>query len=392
MMENEKLLFQKNTKSIKKMKISVNNNREAIFRFRKQKIGGKEIAELIMCINCLENKYKSIKIPVIFDLGDVCFADKLTMIIFENICHYVLTNLRVISLRFNIREWDIWNEGIWSSPLLLLRERDKLHRDKFLKKYKWEIYRNHYRRIVLIDERNNPWLLSKIASDIHTFLSVFCVSDVCREKIQLVISELIGNVDEHTETECLLDIDVTEPYTKKGEQGDFCGINIVVLNYSDRLFGDGLKDKLSNKERIDLNKNPRYETVIDALDNHKNYFDEEYTEEDFYNIASFQHKISGREKNSSTGGTGLTKLIQSLEEMSDAHRCYMLSGNRVIRFHRDFLEYNSELWIGFNKENDFKDVAPDKHSIDHCPVFFPGTAYNLNFAMRKEIENERNKD
>lgn len=386
-MKNETLLFEKNTESLKKFKVAV-KNRKAIIQFRKNKIGGKEIAEFIKVINFFQRKYANIKIPIVVELGNVCFVDKLSMIIFENICHYISKNLRDIGLVFGLKDWDIWNEGIWSSPLLLLTKHDKAHKSKFLEKYKRDLFRNHYRKIVLIDEKNNPWLLSKIASDVYTFLGAFDVEENCKEKIQLVISELMGNVDEHTETECLLDIDVTEPYNKKDDKGDFYGINIVVLNYSKRLFGDALRDKLAEKEKIDFIEYPRYRTVIDALEKHKQKFGTEYTVEDFYNIASFQHKISGRVKNISTGGTGLTTLIQSLEQMSDAHRCYMLSGNRVVRFKHDFLEFDSELWLGFNKENDFENSIPDKVVIESCPVFFPGTAYNLNFAMRKGVKNE----
>ena len=56
------------------------------------------------------------------------------------------------------------------------------------------------------------------------------------------------------------------------------------------------------------------------------------TKEDFYNICSFQHKISGRKDVKSTGGTGLTKLIQTLEKMSDAHKCYVVAGKKVVNF------------------------------------------------------------
>lgn len=71
------------------------------------------------------------------------------------------------------------------------------------------------------------------------------------------------------------------------------------------------------------------------------------------------------------GGTGLTTLIQSLEEMSDAHQCYVLSGNRIIKFLHDFLEYDSNDWIGFNETNTFEKDIPNGRVIDRCPIFFP---------------------
>ncbi len=385
-MQNEELLFQKNTECFRNLKIRVKNSR-AVISFRKETIGGKEIFELIKVINYFESRYSKVKMPLIFELGTLRFADKLSMVIFENICHYVLQNHRNVQLSFR-EGWDIWTEGICSSPLLLLCKDDSAHIQKFKEKYKWEIFRNHYRRVVFIDEKNNPWMLSKIASEIYSFLSPFDVDEDCRIQIQLVVSELMGNVDEHTQTECLVDIDVTEPYIKINGEGEYYGINIVVLNYSEALLGDALKNKLANKEMLNLEQNPRYQTVLEALRNHSPQFDEKYQEEDFYNIASFQHQISGRGKTSSTGGTGLTKLIRSLERMSDAHQCYVLTGNRVMYFKHQFLEYDSEHWIGFNKSNDFKQDVPDRSVLDGCRIFFPGTAYNLNFAMKKGNKHE----
>ena len=63
------------------------------------------------------------------------------------------------------------------------------------------------------------------------------------------------------------------------------------------------------------------------------------------------------------------------------HMCYVLSGKRGMIFKKEYLEYNDERWIGFNKENDFLTQIPDVDIFDECDIFFPGTAYNLNFVM-----------
>ena len=91
----------------------------------------------------------------------------------------------------------------------------------------------------------------------------------------------------------------------------------------------------------------RYKKVQEAYEYHKKYFNDDYMKEDFFNIAAYQHKISGREKIVETGGTGLTKLISSLEKKADSHQCYVLSGNRGIFFKQDYLEYNDDRLIGF---------------------------------------------
>ena len=80
----------------------------------------------------------------------------------------------------------------------------------------------------------------------------------------------------------------------------------------------------------------------------------------------------------------MTKLIRSLENQSDAYRCYVISGKRCINFYRDFLEYTSDGWIGFNKKNNYLEERPETGVVDHCFINMPGTAYNLNFIMKGE--------
>lgn len=380
-MKNEKLLFLNNKETIKGYKPDIKNSCIQV-NFKKKVIGGREIMELIRIINTIEERYASTKIPIVLKLGELKFADKLTIVIFETICHYILTvRKRKIGLSYTIIKWEIWTEGIFSSPLLLLGGSEE---KKFIEKYNSEIYKRHYRRVVLVDEKKDPVLLSKIVTEINSFLKIVDVAEKYRDNIALVISELVGNACEHTKTECLIDIDVTTPYGKENEEGDFYGINIVVLNFSPQLLGNAIEMKINERDIDYFEKNPRYEMVLKAKQNHEILFNEWYQLEDFYNICSFQHKISGRKDVKSTGGTGLTKLIQTLEKMSDAHKCYVVAGKKVVNFLHDFLEYDSDKWIGFNKENSFENNIPDRMVIDECGIYFPGTAYNLNFAMKKE--------
>ena len=115
----------------------------------------------------------------------------------------------------------------------------------------------------------------------------------------------------------------------------YCGVNIVVLNFSDILLGNGVAKKIQytiSLKQADKVVNQRYLDVLSAREYHSNYWDENYDESDFNVIASFQHKISCRLDRFSTGGTGLTQLIRGLEDESDAYECYMLSGSRKVNF------------------------------------------------------------
>lgn len=380
-MLNIALLFEKN-QEIAKTKLRVDKGR-IIIPFSRSVIDGKGIMQLMKLINWVENAYSTVKIPVIIDLGKVAFADKLTMVIFECLCYYVVSECRrLVFLKYNIDCNDIWTEGIYSSPLLILGQHDKGHVDKFVKKFSFDLYGNHFRKIIKVSD--DELMLSKLMTDIDIFLKSIGVGEDYRDKIAEVIVELVGNAHEHTRTESLLDIDVTNSYTnnKTGEQ--VYGINLVVVNFSSQLFGSALKDKLHSEDPIKLWDSPRYNTLINAYRSHERQFNNQYTEEDFYNIASFQHKISGREGALLHGGTGLTKLINSLESMSDAHKCYMLTGTRIVNFISEHLVHDKENWISFNGNNDFKKSIPDANVINRCPIFFPGTAYNLNFVMKKE--------
>lgn len=100
-------------------------------------------------------------------------------------------------------------------------------------------------------------------------------------------------------------------------------------------------------------------------------------------MAVFQHRISGRQNEEMSGGTGLTLLIKSLESKSDSNFCYVLSGKRILGFKQKYLEYKND-WIGFNESNDFLNDIPDLKNITDCDIKFPGTAYNLHFIMEKK--------
>ena len=91
---------------------------------------------------------------------------------------------------------------------------------------------------------------------------------------------------------------------------------------------------------------------------------------------------------SHTGGTGLTHLISALESKSDAYNCYMISGTRILRFQQDLLKQDSSGWVGFNSNHDFINHPPRYDTFSKSPIFLPGVAYNLNFVLKKEQNNE----
>ena len=80
----------------------------------------------------------------------------------------------------------------------------------------------------------------------------------------------------------------------------------------------------------------------------------------------------------------MTSLLRSLEEDSDTHLCYMLIGRRILFFEKEHMLYDNDEYVGFNKSKNFFSDIPDKSVFDTINTFFPGVAYNLNYAVKKE--------
>lgn len=339
--------------------------------------GVRAIKDIINFVNSLHKQYNFIPLPISFELGEIRFCDKLTYVLFEIICSILISEYKHnVYVKFNNSD-TILTKGIESSPLLLLTTGEKEHIKKFEKKFEKEYYKNHYRRLLSLEDMEGD-CLCKIMDEIAYFLNFFQIKEEFISEISEVIIELIGNVKEHAKTDCLVDIDVAPGYKKLNDDRSFYGLNIVVVNFSKEFFYSPLRRRLFDTE---LELNERHQKVFQAYCKHLSFFDGNYVEEDFFNIASFQHKISGNIDKSVTGGTGLTKLICSLEKSSDLHHCYMVSGNRQLLFLHEYMEYNEDKWIGFNEEKDFLNKKPNLRNCHKNEIIIPGTAYNLNFVM-----------
>lgn len=356
------------------------HNKSFSYTFNRPTFGMAEITNFLSLLDWIDvgNPFR---LPLKINLGKISFDDKLSYILLECLCYYALQyKHQPISILLNA-EADIVTDGILDSPLNLLKSSHPDNKRVFLAKFKQDIGKRHYRRIIDVSETiKNPFFVSSLVSDVANFLKPYDVAEKYRNELAEVIGELIDNSIEHANADCLFDLDISREFTKTTTGESFLGVNVTVMNLSDRLLGEPIKKKLQNSTIL----NPRDHCVRNALHNHKALWNSNYSEEDFYNIASFQDRISGRNEITVTGGTGLTKLISSLEKTSDTYRCFVVSGQRKLSFLHKFLEYNQDGWIGFNQEKNFLDAPPDASTIDWSPIYIQGTAYNLCFAMKKE--------
>lgn len=387
-MRNIDKIFEANPRSSSKIELIKG---QAVFECYDRILSGLTIEKIINFVNTIHKKYKKINISIVFSFGYIKLADKLSYILFECICYELINNYHHRVYIYWTPQNDILTDGVFSCPLKLLNDKRPGNQALFIKKFEMEIYQHHFRRVIDGEEKENTNYLGKLLQELDYFLKYFDITEEYRDQIAEVIAELVGNACEHGASDCLLDIDITNDHLKSikniPQEGIFYGINIVIVNFSKTLLGDGIKNKIETHNL----STERYVQLGKAYNYHKQFFSNEYTYDDFCNIAALQDKISGRPHHNLAGGTGLTKLIHSLQEKSDMDSCYVLSGNRCVIFDRNLLNYDNQDWLGFNTNQDFLNSLPDEKAITDCYVFLPGTAYNLNFVMKREDnQNDEN--
>lgn len=399
MIDNELLIKYNSNFNMKKKKIKFKTTNKGLkffeYRYTKSEFG---IVDLIDLLNFLSYVSKKIlrNYPIIIDFRKTIFSDKLTFVILECILYYYINDMKCSNIMLTLNQKaEIHTQGLNLSPLNALCDTTKSTEqryDLFNKKYNIDLSKKHFRKIILkeSDSFEHP-VTSLLMQDIESYLKIQEVSKEYTDTIPSVISELVDNVIEHSDSDCLIDIDITPSTFKKMDSitneysnENFYALNVVIVNLSDKLLGENLTHKIKGYKSTDEIPQ-RYKAVKNACNNLQNIFDDNYNEDDFFVIASFQDKISGRIDSNTTGGKGLTELLKSLQENgnTDSYNCYMYSGNSVLWFKKDYLNYNSDGWIGFNDQNNFFDCKPDSEVFTKIPFYFPGTAYNLNFVVKK---------
>ena len=375
---NSRFIIEYNDCGIKLKKAPI-KNRNIEYVDSSEQLDFLSIRRLLLFISGLRKKIGNVKLPFVISYYCVKAIDKLTIQLLESVIYSLIVDYgyRVIIDIKLIKQ--IHTDGFAFSPLKHLQKR-KHDVSEFVKSFESSAAVNYYRKVVPVEWSTNGNLGSIIFSDIICTLKNCDLDEEYAESLTEVITELVNNANEHSNSDCLIDMDISDDYKKLDDpEGVFIGVNISVVSFSRCLIPDLLKKKILDSIELD----GRYHKVLDAYNNHGSFFDDEYYESDFFKIASFQDRISGRPSTSSSGGTGLTKLIKSLEEHSDGSSCYVVSGKRALYFLPKFLDMNPDGWVGFNESNDFINTPPNKDLFQTSPIFIPGVAYNLNFIYKK---------
>ena len=363
-------------------KPTLTKNKRYVYSSRSEQFDLTEIRNIIGFLKAIKKRHKLSLLPIDINLGNRIFTDKLSYVLLECLCYYLIKEEKCnINLHYTCQH-TIFSEGIKTSYLNGINSsRGKI---EFVKRFRFDILRSHYRRVIPSEDQSGKWT-ALINQDIDSFLQVYNIQKEYRDCASDVICELVDNALEHSMSDCLVDIDITNDYTKDldpNEENLYCGLNIVIINFSDILMGSGMSKKISLIAKNGDEIPPRYKDVLLAKEYHQPFFGGDYTAEDFDIVTSFQNKISSRET-CLTGGTGLTQLIKALEDETDAYNCYMISGNRMISFIKQYL-HSPNGWVGFNESNEYLNDIPNAECVRKSKLFFPGTAYNLNLVLKKE--------
>ena len=386
----DEALFVNNKLNSSTLSVRMSHKKTYIYETKTNIIDIEEIRNILNFINAIKKKHRVSLLPIVINLKDSTFEDKLSYILLECICHHLIEKEKCkLTLLFHCPH-SIYNEGIKTSCLKHVNGTQK-GLENFKKLYKFDLCMSHFRRILSFENYSYE-MASLMVQEVDCFLKGCGIKESYRTNVSEIIGELFDNSMEHAQSDCLIDIDVTIDYEKvnANPNNNYCGVNIVVLNFSETLLCDGIRRKITKIDSGEYNSTDvtsRYYDVLRAKNFHSEYWNENYTENDFFTIASFQHKISSREDIFSTGGTGLTQLLRGLEDESDTYKCYMLSADRQYNFIKNILSHNMYNWIGFNESSDFINKLPDPQFISSSKLFLPGTAYNLNFVVKREENN-----
>lgn len=309
--------------------------------------------------------------------------DKLVYILLESIL-YTLVNTyhKAIDLRIGEFKDNINTQGWWYTIPRRIVEFGFDERE-FNLYFQNDFSKNHYRKVL-----TDPYDVeapARLVTDIKTFLDRFHMKDEFDGKLAYTIGELTDNALCHAKSPCLIDIDITEEYTLSDSEGVYYAVNVVILNFSEKLLYDDIIKKIEHKY---YKEDSRYTIVQKAYQKHSERFCRNYKKEDFYMISAFQDEISGRPNESYSGGTGLPELVRTLEEFADKDFCYVLSGKNSLLFQKELLNFTKEGWIGFNQSGNYLEDIPDLSCLSTSYTHLPGTGYNFMLVFKGELDEE----
>lgn len=250
-----------------------------------------------------------------------------------------------------------------------------------------------YRMFLTSDEISSRDIMTKKNKDLlEGMKKISKTSELSKDYIldmREMILELVANVKNHTEkSDVLLQVNVLDVIkSDTNKEHKFFAISFVSI--SEHLLYEETKKFYTMFERenamITEDRKERYTEFMSIYKNHVKQFCEEYTKDHFFMLQSFQDGLTTRENTfGSSSGSGLANAINVISNEIDDNvgYSYVYSGDKVCYFRSKALNFNNGI-CSFNEAANYN-LVPDTNICYFSNVFFPGTAYQLIFPIKKE--------
>lgn len=196
--------------------------------------------------------------------------------------------------------------------------------------------------------------VSILGTELEFFLNNKNISNEIIDNIIEITTELASNSLEHAKADVIIQCFIHKgAYNKlRKEQCDL--IDITIVDFS--------KNKLHTtlKKRFKVSSETIPKKVYQAYKFHSGFFNEDYDEDSFFVLSTFQNKVTTRNNElQATGGTGLTTFIQTIAPLVNDDRCFLNTGNIILNFNREYLGISGDN-VGFNKEKNYIGATPHK--------------------------------
>lgn len=331
-------------------------------------------------------KYHKIKKTIIINLGNFTFSDKAIYLIFDMMLYDIIKNTLFEIYVLGEENKSIQHNNIKNTAFYEIGKKNNglLEKDGFIKSFEKniKINENSYKRLITRNDFSSSFeISSKVITDIGIVLKDFFkdnewISDVCE-----AIGELIDNISAHTDSDCLIDVDVCEATKVVNDDEKVYILEIVIMNICKERIFDKVKENIKKRKYDETNS--LYMDIYKAYENHKVFFSKDYREDDFFNITIFQNGVTSRSYDGCSSGTGLTTLIKKIIGKTTDQYAYVLSGNNRLFFEEDVLLIKDS-FIGFNELGNYMYQPPDKKVIKKSALYFPGTIFRLDLVRSRE--------
>ena len=162
------VLFANNELNSSGGSVKISPQKSYVYVTYADKVDIAEIRKILNFINAIRKKHRISLLPIVINLKDSIFEDKLSYILLECICFNLIERDGCkLALIFNCK-YSIYNEGIKTSCLKHVNG-TKEGIEKFKKTFKFDIFQSHFRRIVNYESFSME-STSRMMQDVDNFL------------------------------------------------------------------------------------------------------------------------------------------------------------------------------------------------------------------------------